>query len=467
MEFSIILLAAGKGTRMKSSVIKVLHPLAGRPLLAYGLELARRLEPRRILAVIGHQADQVRAAFAHEGPEVTWVLQPEQKGTADAVACALPFLDAPEGTVLIHYGDVPLLRKESLAELLSEHRTQGSRLTFLTARLENPKGYGRMVRDGSGRLLRIVEEADATDEERNLREINTGITCVEVPFLLEALDRLDANNAKGELYLTDIAAYGVSRGLRIGSVCTPEPFRALGINTRKDLAEADRILRLEICERWMLEGVSIVEPLQTYIDASVAIGADTRIEPGCHLKGSTRVGNDCLIEAGSVIADSVIGDGVQVRPYSVIRESRIGDQVLVGPMAHLRPGTVLESGVRVGNFVEIKTTRVGERSKAAHLSYLGDCDIGKDVNVGCGTITCNYDGRAKHRTVIEDEAFIGSDTQLVAPVTVGRGAYIGSGSTITRDVPRDALAVSRARQKVVEGWALTRKTVKNKPGPEG
>lgn len=453
MDLSVILLAAGKGTRMKSDTVKVLHPIAGRPMLAYGLDLARELDPREILVVVGFQAERVRRAFPETGSRVTWVLQPEQKGTADAVRWALPYLTRDLGTVLIHYGDVPLLRKETLLALLEEHRRSASKLTFLTACLDDPTGYGRIVRDGAGTFLRIVEEADATPQEKTLREVNTGITCVEIPFLREALDRLRDDNAQKEFYLTDLAAYAVSQGLRVGSLLAEDAFRALGINTRKDLAEAEICIRRSICDRWMLAGVTIEDPRHTYIDVTVTLEPDTRIGPNCHLRGRTRVGRDTVIDTGAVIADSTIGNGVLIRPYSVIQESEVHDQAVVGPMAHLRPGTVLEKGVRVGNFVEVKKSRLGERSKASHLTYLGDSDIGKDVNVGCGTITCNYDGVAKHRTIIEDEAFIGSDTQLVAPVRIGRGAYVGSGSTITRDVPPESLAVSRARQKVIEGWA--------------
>jgi len=462
MDISVILLAAGKGTRMKSDTVKVLHPIAGRPMLAYSLDLAFELEPREILVVVGFQADRVRQAFAETDSRVIWVLQPEQKGTADAVRCALPHLTQSQGTVLIHYGDVPLLRKETLLALLEQHKRSASPLTFLTAHLDDPTGYGRIVRDGTGAFVRIVEEADATPEEKSLREVNTGITCVEIPFLREALDRLRDDNAQREFYLTDLAAYAVSRGLRVGSLVTEEAFRALGINTRKDLAEAERWVRRSICDRWMLAGVTLEDPRHTYIDASVTLEPDTRIGPNCHLRGRTRVGRGSVIDTGAVITDSTIGNEVVIRPYSVLQESEVHDQAVVGPMAHLRPGTVLEKGVRVGNFVEVKKSRLGERSKAAHLSYLGDSEIGKDVNVGCGTITCNYDGVAKHRTVIEDEAFIGSDTQLVAPVRIGRGAYIGSGSTITRDVPPESLAVSRARQKVIEGWAADKGKRKKK-----
>ncbi len=462
MKCSVILLAAGKGSRMKSNTIKVLHPLAGRPVLAYSLDIAGQLNPQGIFVVVGYQGEKVEKAFADYHLSLDWVVQPEQRGTADAVRCALPSLSPSSGTIVVLYGDVPLLRVQTLQDLLAQHHKEDACITLLTACLDDPHGYGRILRNGEGRICRIVEQADADEQELRIKEINTGIYCFRSSFLLEAIDKLEANNAQGEYYLTDLIAYAASKGLPIQSKITDEPFRALGINSRKDLAEAEATLRQEICERWMLEGVTIVDPAHTYIEPSVIIGSDTVIEPNCHLKGNTHIGPACIIGTGSVIKDSKIGHKVQIRPYCVIQESEAGDGTVVGPVAHLRSGTVLEKESLVGNFVEIKKTLVGEGSKAAHLTYLGDCEIGKDVNIGCGTITCNYDGSEKHRTIIEDNAFIGSDSQLVAPVTIGKGAYVGSGSTITKDVPAESLAITRVRQKSIEGWAQKKKNIKAK-----
>ncbi len=462
MNMAVIILAAGKGTRMKSDTVKVLHPLAARPMLAYSLDLACAMKPEKLAVVVGCQADRVREAFADYSPPPAWAVQPHQRGTADAVRVALPLIKDAADTVLVLYGDVPLLKQEVLEALLKQHALQKACITILTAELENPYGYGRIVRDRAGRILRIVEEADTQEEEKKIREINTGIYAIHIPFLLETIDGLNADNAQGEYYLTDIVGLAVSKGLPVGWSLTDEPACALGINTRKDLAEAERILRLETCSRWMLEGVTIVDPFRTQIDPSVTLDRDVRIEPDCHLQGNTHIGRGSVIEAGNMIRDSRIGCGVQVRPYCVIQDSRVGDEARVGPMAHLRPGTVLEQGALVGNFVEVKKTRVGQGSKAAHLTYLGDTEIGRDVNIGCGTITCNYDGEEKHKTVIEDKVFVGSDTQLIAPVRVGKGAYIGSGSTITEDVPSGALALGRSRQRVIEGWAK-----RKKPGKQG
>lgn len=464
MDASIIILAAGKGTRMKSDTVKVLHPLAARPMLAYCLDLAVQLNPRKLVAVVGCQAERVQEVFARYSPAPRWVIQPEQKGTADAVRCALPFVKEAADNVVVLYGDVPLLKRTVVEDLLKQHEKEKARLTILTARLDDPHGYGRILRDNDGKVVRIVEEADTDAQEKKIQEINTGIYCIRIPFLLEAIETLKADNAQGEYYLTDIVAYAASKGLPVGWILTDEPFRALGINTRKDLAEAEGTLRREICTTRMLEGVTMVDPLHTYIEASVTLGPDTVIEPGCQLRGNTRIGRGCVLGAGSIIVDTRMGDRVRVRPYSVIQDSEIGDDALVGPMAHLRPGTVLEKGVCAGNFVEIKKTVMGQGSKAAHLTYLGDTEIGKNVNIGCGTITCNYDGEEKHRTIIEDDAFIGSDTQLIAPIKVGKGAYVGSGSTLTRDVPAESLAVSRAPQKNIENWAKKKKNTAQKQG---
>jgi len=344
MGFSVVILAAGKGTRMKSRTVKVLHPLAGRPMLAYGLDIASRLHPNRTLVVLGYQAAEVREAFSGYVPAPHWVIQAEQKGTADAVKSALPFLPNDTRAVLVLYGDVPLLKTRVLLDLLARHRERDAQLTLLTAELDDPAGYGRIVRDDAGRLLRIVEHADAGEEERKIREINTGILCLETGFLRETLGRVTPENAQGEYYLTDLVACAVSGGFRLEWEKTDEPFRALGINTRADLAQAQKFLREEICARWMLEGVSIEDPGTTQIDAGVTLGRDTRLEAGCQLRGKTEVGPECVLGAGSIVTDSRIGRGVRVLPCSVIEQSELEDHACVGPLAHLPPGTLVKRG---------------------------------------------------------------------------------------------------------------------------
>jgi bifunctional UDP-N-acetylglucosamine pyrophosphorylase/glucosamine-1-phosphate N-acetyltransferase len=417
-------------------------------LLAYSLDLGWQLDPVELFTVVGFQAERVQETFSDYRPAPRWVVQSEQKGTADAVRCTLPHIRKTVKTAIVLYGDVPLLKKTTLDSLLSRHRREGASMTVLTARMEEPRGYGRILRDQEGRILRIVEEADADEHQKQIREINTGIYCIDFPFLLEAIQTLNSDNAQGEYYLTDLVAYGTSRGVPVSSDLAEEPFRVLGINTRNDLAEAERLLRMEICATWMRNGVTLRDPQTTYIDSGVCLGPDSIVEPGCHLRGVTRIGTGCTLGAGSIIVDSTVGDGASVRPYSVLEGCQVGPCVRVGPMAHLRPGTVLAQDVCVGNFVETKNARIGKGSMAAHLTYLGDCEIGERVNLGCGTITCNDDGTRKNFTVIEDDVFVGSDSQLIAPVRIGREAYIGSGSTITEDVPAGALALSRTPQRI-------------------
>ena len=462
MDFSVIILAAGKGTRMKSNTVKVLHPLASRPMLAYILDLGWQLGPKDLFAVVGCQADRVREIFSGYSPPPQWIVQPEQKGTGDAVRCTLPYIHDTVQTVVILYGDVPLLKKNAVDNLIATHQREKAAMTILTAMLDDPHGYGRIVRDGNRKILRIVEQADAREEEKKVREINTGIYCIQASLLRDAIDNLTADNAQGEYYLTDLVDYAAKKDLQVGAVLTDDPFRSLGVNSRGDLAVAEQTLREETCSHWMSEGVTIVDPLSTYIGPSVSLQADTILEPGCHLRGDTQVGSSCTVGVGSIIVDSMIGSGACIRPYSVIQESRVGENVSVGPMAHLRSDTILATGVCVGNFVETKNAKIQKDSIAAHHAYLGDCEIGERVNIGCGTITCNFDGHRKYKTIIEDDVFIGSDSQLIAPVRVGKEAYIGSGSTITEDVPAGALALSRSSQKTKKGWTKS----KNKPDKE-
>lgn len=450
-----IILAAGKGTRMKSSLVKVMHPLAGSPLIQYPVTAAREADASRIVAVVGHQAEAVRAFF-NDSADISFALQEEQNGTGHAVACAAPQLRDFRGRVLILCGDVPLIRAATLRELLNEHARQGAAVTVLTARVDDPHGYGRIVKDAAGKVTAIVEEKDATSEQRAINEINSGIYCVEGPFLFDAVAGLKSDNAQGEYYLTDIVRMAADRGLICASHPVGDAMEVMGINDRAQLAEAEAVLRMRINRALMLDGVTIRDPKAAYIDNGTVIGRDTVIHPNVHISGRTEIGRECVIEPSAIIRGCRIGDRVTVKAGSVLEDSVVHDAASIGPMAHLRPGTVLMEEVKVGNFVETKKTVMGKGAKASHLTYLGDAEVGREVNIGCGTITCNYDGVNKHRTVIEDNVFIGSDVQLVAPVTVGRNALVAAGTTVTRDVPPDSLAISRTQQVNKEGWVKKR-----------
>lgn len=454
-DIATVILAAGLGTRMKSRQAKVLHQAAGQPLIAYPVELARALPSHRVICVLGHQATAVQdvldARFGAGAVEV--VLQAEQRGTGHAVLTTAEALAGFAGRVLILYGDVPALTSDTLRRLVAA--SQDRRLALVTTRLERPSGYGRIVRDADGRVARVVEERDASAEERRIDEINAGIYCVEAGFLYSELRRLEPDNAQGELYLTDV----IARAAAVSEVSAVEarPEEVLGVNDRVDLARLELILSGRTAERWMRAGVTIRLPETCRIDAQVTIGPDTEIEPLVRLAGATRIGANVHIGQGCVLIDADVRDGAYLKPYSVVSESVVGEEAQLGPFAHLRPGTTLEAKVKIGNFVETKQAHFGRGAKASHLSYLGDADIGSDVNVGCGTITCNYDGYRKSRTVIEAGAFIGSDTQLVAPVRVGAGAIVGAGTTVVKDIPPGALALARTPQIAIEGYAEKKK----------
>ncbi|HJZ84618.1 MAG TPA: bifunctional UDP-N-acetylglucosamine diphosphorylase/glucosamine-1-phosphate N-acetyltransferase GlmU [Polyangia bacterium] len=458
-DLSVVILAAGQGTRMKSSRAKVLHTLGGQPLVCFPIERARELGAARIVVVLGHQHAEVTAVieqrFGADAVEVA--LQLEQLGTAHAVAQAAPKLGGARGPILIIYADVPLLTADTLRRLCAGWRPGG--LALVTARPTDPHGYGRIVRTPDGLVARIVEEKDATPAERRIAEINAGIYCVDAALLREALERVGRKNAQREFYLTDLAEMAAQRG-RV-EVVEADADEVAGINDRAQLAACEARLHGQLARALMTGGVTIRDPARVRIDLGVTVGADTEIGPGVELRGGTRIGSGCRIEAGSILSAATVGDGVHIRPYCVLAQCTVGPGAVVGPFAHLRPGTELAEGVHIGNFVETKKARLGKGSKANHLTYLGDAELGAGVNVGAGTITCNYDGVAKQKTVIEDGVFIGSDTQLVAPVTVGAGAYIGAGTTVTRPVPPRALAISRAPQKNIEGYA-TRKQGKRK-----
>jgi bifunctional UDP-N-acetylglucosamine pyrophosphorylase/glucosamine-1-phosphate N-acetyltransferase len=447
---SAVVLCAGKGTRMKSEQAKVLHSVLGRPLAAYPLARAFELGASPVVAVVGHQAETVQKQLSglFAGSPLQFALQAEQRGTAHAVQSAQALLEAQGGDVLILSGDVPLVRTAQLQQLVEAHRKSGALLTLTTFRPASPTGYGRIVRDGH-RVTHIVEEKDASPAQRTLTECNAGLYVVKAELLWRGLADIKPNNAQGELYLTDLVAMAAARG-QVEAVEAPVEDTA-GVNDRRDLAQAAKLLQRRINTRHLLAGVSLADPETAYLGEDVQIGTDTELGPQVQVLGKTVIGKNVQIAMGCVITDSTVADGTVLKPYTVLEEARVGAGGILGPFSRLRPGTVLAEGVHLGNFVETKKAVIGKGSKANHLAYLGDALIGAGVNVGAGTITCNYDGVNKHTTTLGDGVFIGSDTQLVAPVTVGRGAYIGAGSTITKDVPEDALALSRPPQVVKEG----------------
>jgi bifunctional UDP-N-acetylglucosamine pyrophosphorylase/glucosamine-1-phosphate N-acetyltransferase len=454
-DIHVVVLAAGQGTRMKSDRPKVLHRVAGAALIEHVLRTARALAPTTTTVVVGHGADEVQRQLAG-WPGLTFVFQNPQLGTAHALAQVEPRLAAARGQILVLSGDVPRLRLATLQALSAAQQESGAAAVVLSAVVERPYGYGRLIRH-QGRVVRIVEERDASAAEREIREVNAGIYALAVEPLFEGLRGIAQANAQGEYYLPDLVAIYVRQHRRVEAIPVADPSEVRGINSRNELAEVSRAMRQSKNDELMAEGVTIEDPATTYIEADVRVGRDTVIHPGVHLQGLTEIGAACEIGPNVRIRDSTLADRVTVLDHSVITGSRIESDARVGPLAHLRPESVVGEGAHVGNFVELKKTVLGHGSKANHLAYLGDATIGRDVNVGAGTITCNYDGLVKRETIIEDGAFIGSDSQLIAPVRVGRGAYVAAGSSITDDVPADALGIARARQENREGWASRRR----------
>lgn len=444
-QYCAIVLAAGKGTRMKSDLCKVLHPLAGRPMISYVTDAVESSGIGKIIVIVGHQADEVKKSLHGDGIE--FVLQEPQLGTGHAVMAARKLLDGFEGDVLILCGDVPLIRPATIQGFMDFHRQTESRLTVVTAYVEDPRGYGRIIRNEAGEVARIVEERDADPDEAAVKEINTGIFLGSAGLIFSLLERIQPDNDQGEYYLTDIVAEAAKECVPVHGLVLEDSQEVIGINTRSDLAEVSRIIWGGIRERLMSDGVTLIDPESVYIDDGVQVGPDTVIHPSVTLLGQTVIGKECVIEPNVLIIDCVVGDGVTIMLGSRMDSAVIDDGTSIGPMAHLRPEAKIGKNARIGNFVEVKKTVVGDGSKAAHLTYLGDSTIGNDVNIGCGTITCNYDGQHKHPTVIHDRCFVGSDVQFIAPVEIGEGSLIGAGSTITRDVPPGTLAVSRAKQK--------------------
>jgi len=455
LETHVVILAAGQGTRMKSKLPKVLHRLVGRPLIDHVLQAADAIAPSTMTLVIGHGADLLRSAMVSR-PNVGFVVQEPQLGTAHALQQAEPRLAGRQGTVVLLSGDVPLLTGATLRRLVETHQAAGAAATVATAIVERPYGYGRIVRT-KGRIARIVEERDASPEVRQIREINSGIYAFDLAPLFEALRGIASQNAQGEYYLTDLIAIYRRRKLPVETLVVDNPQEIRGINSRTELAEVSHIVRQTKNEELMAAGVTIIDPATTYIDPDVEIGADTVIHPGVSIEGQSRVGAACEIHSHVRIVGSEIADKSVILNFCLIIGSRIAEGASVGPFAHLRPESVVGERAKIGNFVELKKTTMGAGSKANHLTYLGDATIGERVNVGAGTITCNYDGTRKHPTIIEDGAFIGSDTQLIAPVRIGKGAYVAAGSSITEDVPDGALGIARGRQANVDGWVERRK----------
>jgi len=453
----VIIMAAGLGTRMKSDCAKVLHKLDGRPLISHVCRAALALEPRSVYVVVGHQAEDVQAAVEREFPKhhcIAFVNQREQRGTGDAIMASADALQGKDGTVMVLSGDVPLVKPATLAKLVEAHDRQNPSCTLMSVRLENPAGYGRVVKNDAGEFMKIVEQKDASDEERQIREINVGIYCFDNAKLFDALKEIKPNNSQGEYYLTDVPAILKSQEDTIAIYQHTDAREVSGINTRAELAEFENLLRRNTVRRLMIEsGVTFIDPSHAYISSDAEIGRDTVIHPDVHIEGATVIGEACEIHQGSRIASSRIGNHVTIKDHCLVLDSDIADNCAVGPFAHLRMNARMEERAVVGNFVEVKKSRIGRGTKSMHLTYLGDATIGEETNIGAGTVTCNYDGKNKHPTIIEDHVRIGSDTMLVAPVRVGSGAVTGAGSVVIEDVPPKTLVAgvpAKVKRKLEE-----------------
>ncbi len=448
---NIVILAAGMGKRMQSDLPKVLHPIAGKPMLEHVLGNAQGLSPEQVVLVVGHGADQVQAQYA-DYPKLAFALQQPQHGTGHAVQQAVPALQeqgSDQDATLVLYGDVPMVQTATLERLL---QARGNGVAVLTEFLNDPSGYGRIVRGTDGTVQRIVEHKDASPSELDINEVNTGILVAPTAKLKDWLNRIDNKNAQGEYYLTDIIALAVADGVPVQAAQAHASWETLGVNSRIQQAQLERLWQAELARRQLEQGVTLADPQRFDQRGDLQCGRDVYIDVGCVFEGKVVIGNGVHIGPHCVLSDVVVADGARIEAYSHLQQAQIGEQASVGPYARLRPGTQLGAHTHIGNFVELKNAVLGTGSKASHLSYIGDTDIGQNVNIGAGTITCNYDGANKYRTIIEDDVFIGSDTQLVAPVRVGKGATIGAGTTLTRDAPADKLTLSRSRQETKDGW---------------
>ena len=445
---------------MRSSIPKPLHPLCGKPVTRHVIDACFAAGISRVIVVVGHEAEAVRAGL---GSDVDYAIQEQQFGSGHAAQCAAPLLSGFRGSILVLAGDVPLLRSSTLADLLEHHHQTAAAATLLTAILDDASGYGRIVRAEDGSVRGIVEHRDATESQRAIREWNPSIYCFDAGALFGALEQIRPNNVQGELYLTDAIGILASKGSRVEGLPTSDSAEVLGINNRVELAEAGAIMRRRILTEWMLSGVSIIDPLTTYVDAGVQIGQDTVVAPGTFLLGNTSIGQRCVIGPYSRISDSTIGDESTILASQVL-ESRIANGVYVGPWSNIRPGCRLANGVKIGDFVELKNASLGEKVSASHLTYVGDAEVGERTNIGAGVVTCNYDGFRKHRTTIGKNAFIGTHTTLIAPVTIGDGAFIAAGSPINQDVPEDSLAIARTRPAIKPDWARKFRERNKRPG---
>ncbi len=454
MAFNVVILAAGQGKRMHSELPKVLHRLAGKPLLAHVIDAARSLKPRRICVIYGHGGDQVPLAMAGNG--LTFVLQDKQLGTGHALKQALPYLDPAAGTLVL-YGDVPLISSRTLRKLTA---ARDERVRLLTATFDDPKGYGRILRDVGGNVIGIVEEKDASPEQRRIHEGSTGLIYLPTRRLDGLLSKLSNRNVQGEYYLTDVVGLAILAGIPVDAVSPQSLWEVQGVNSQRQLAELERVYQRVAAERLLDAGVSLADPQRFDLRGSLRCGKDVRIDVNCVFEGEVKLGDGVEVGPNCIIRNSSVGAATKLAAFTLIDDARVGKRCVVGPFARIRPATELADEVHIGNFVEIKASRIGQRSKANHLAYIGDSRVGRNVNVGAGTITCNYDGANKHQTIIEDDVFIGSDTQLVAPVRIKRGATIGAGSTITKDAPAQQLTLSRTRQLSVPNWHRPRKPVK-------
>ncbi|CCU57271.1 bifunctional UDP-N-acetylglucosamine diphosphorylase/glucosamine-1-phosphate N-acetyltransferase GlmU [Bacillus subtilis] len=437
-----VVLAAGQGTRMKSKLYKVLHPVCGKPMVEHVVDEALKLSLSKLVTIVGHGAEEVKKQL---GDKSEYALQAEQLGTAHAVKQAQPFLADEKGVTIVICGDTPLLTAETMEQMLKEHTQREAKATILTAVAEDPTGYGRIIRSENGAVQKIVEHKDASEEERLVTEINTGTYCFDNEALFRAIDQVSNDNAQGEYYLPDVIEILKNEGETVAAYQTGNFQETLGVNDRVALSQAEQFMKERINKRHMQNGVTLIDPMNTYISPDAVIGSDTVIYPGTVIKGEVQIGEDTIIGPHTEIMNSAIGSRTVIK-QSVVNHSKVGNDVNIGPFAHIRPDSVIGNEVKIGNFVEIKKAQFGDRSKASHLSYVGDAEVGTDVNLGCGSITVNYDGKNKYLTKIEDGAFIGCNSNLVAPVTVGEGAYVAAGSTVTEDVPGKALAIARARQ---------------------